>query len=690
MIFCCALLLYCLTLCPTVYVGDSGELIAAAHTLGIAHPTGYPLYLLFAKLFAMVVPIGSVAFRVNLLSAVAAALAAQWVGQILRQFTSQRWWPMVGAMMFACLGPIWTQATVARVYPLSACFSAALILLMVRWWRDPDPKWWWRHNLCLGFGLANHTMVIAHLPAALLLVLCHRPRALKNIRGLLLAGCALLPGLGVYGYLPWRAATAPALDYRVPVDSELGREYQAVDQLATLKSYLLREMHQTRAWTEDLDDVLSIVQRHCQWVWDEVGMIGLAAAILGLLALWRRRQWVWIAYGLVVAGVNWALLVWHGAWWDIFLYPRYLTCAWVLLGLLIGSGWLVVGDLCQRWAVPRWGAALVMLAAVGFSLVPNFWRCDRSSHTLARDYAEALFAELPNNAQVFSMADSALYPMLYLQLVEGVREDVELVNPLHFATTADLAEAFHPERAGKFRDHSPRALYTTDPGPIVTGYFRQFIGQPLTLPRLQAGLLDKNVRPQRSELVLPEWQEPEFAFGEWDRLDEFSRSLVAQIWTNIAEAQFARGDRDGAYDRLQQVASWETGRPWGYFAGIELCLRMGDVELGRRLLRQARTFSDPKATVLDEFESTLERLDNGLRLLRQAQSAEQQDSEQVLTDLAKAARQCGPYLPAHLAYAEALLSRGLKSQAIAALTDAMKRFPRDVPLFELRLDFATR
>ena len=38
-----AFLLYLATACPTVYFGDSGELIAAADSLGVAHPPGYPI-----------------------------------------------------------------------------------------------------------------------------------------------------------------------------------------------------------------------------------------------------------------------------------------------------------------------------------------------------------------------------------------------------------------------------------------------------------------------------------------------------------------------------------------------------------------------------------------------------------------------------------------------------------------------
>lgn len=67
-------IVYLLTLAPTVYWGDSGELITVAYTLGIAHPSGYPTYTLLGHLFTYI-PFGSIAWRVNLMSAVFASLA---------------------------------------------------------------------------------------------------------------------------------------------------------------------------------------------------------------------------------------------------------------------------------------------------------------------------------------------------------------------------------------------------------------------------------------------------------------------------------------------------------------------------------------------------------------------------------------------------------------------------------------
>ena len=81
-VFLAATCSYALTCSPSVNGGDSGELMNAIATLGIAHPPGYPLYTMLAHLFAKLLPFGGLAFRINLFSglcnAAAAALLAAW------------------------------------------------------------------------------------------------------------------------------------------------------------------------------------------------------------------------------------------------------------------------------------------------------------------------------------------------------------------------------------------------------------------------------------------------------------------------------------------------------------------------------------------------------------------------------------------------------------------------------------
>jgi hypothetical protein len=84
-VFSVSLLVYRWTLAPTVTLVDSGELIVTARFLRVAHPPGFPLYLILAHLFSLI-PIGSVALRINFASAFFAALASGLLTLVVAQF----------------------------------------------------------------------------------------------------------------------------------------------------------------------------------------------------------------------------------------------------------------------------------------------------------------------------------------------------------------------------------------------------------------------------------------------------------------------------------------------------------------------------------------------------------------------------------------------------------------------------
>src|SRR5690349_21007066 len=74
-LFAICLIVLLRTVAPTVYAYDSAEFPIGAATLGIIHAPGYPLYLLITHLFTLL-PVGDVAYRVNLFSVVCLALTA--------------------------------------------------------------------------------------------------------------------------------------------------------------------------------------------------------------------------------------------------------------------------------------------------------------------------------------------------------------------------------------------------------------------------------------------------------------------------------------------------------------------------------------------------------------------------------------------------------------------------------------
>ena len=123
---------YLRTLAPTVLPGDAGEFQFAAPLLGVAHPTGYPLYILLGKLWTLLLPWGDLAHRMNLFSAFWAALAVALVYLVAQQLTGRPVIAAVAALTLAFSRTFWAQAVVAEVYALHSFFVAAILYLALR------------------------------------------------------------------------------------------------------------------------------------------------------------------------------------------------------------------------------------------------------------------------------------------------------------------------------------------------------------------------------------------------------------------------------------------------------------------------------------------------------------------------------------------------------------------------------
>jgi uncharacterized membrane protein len=137
-LFAASLALYLQTMAPSVATlfDDSLEFPLVAHQLAVAHPTGYPLYTLLAKLFTLG-PGPNVAWSVNFFSAVTGALTVALIYLVTRELTRRRLPALMGAFALAVSPVFWSQSIIAEVYTLNSVFVVALLWLVLRWARHP-------------------------------------------------------------------------------------------------------------------------------------------------------------------------------------------------------------------------------------------------------------------------------------------------------------------------------------------------------------------------------------------------------------------------------------------------------------------------------------------------------------------------------------------------------------------------
>jgi hypothetical protein len=225
-----ALWVYAVTLSPTVtwrnYGEDSGDLLVASATLGIPHPTGYPLYVVLGRV-ASLVPIGSLAYRINLVSAIAGAAGTYFLARWILELAPRAFGPLAavfgalaGSLLYAFSRGAWSQSVLAEVYTLNIAILGATLWSLARADRGGGLRWLYLSAYLFGLGLTNHLLILAAAPA--LLIAAGRRVASREIG---LSGTVLLLLLVFWGatldlYLPIRASRGPEFSWGVPNTAE--------------------------------------------------------------------------------------------------------------------------------------------------------------------------------------------------------------------------------------------------------------------------------------------------------------------------------------------------------------------------------------------------------------------------------------------------------------------------------------
>lgn len=415
---------YLLTMPHAVGRADTFEFQVVAPQLGIAHPTGYPLYLLLGRLFTLL-PLDTVAWRLNLASAVYALVAAGLVYLLAYRLLRRPVAALLGAVALGLTPIFWSQAIEAEVYTLHALFVAAALyalvaLLDARDRADLTPRPLLLLAFLLGLGLTNHLTTLFLLPPAALAVLfAYGPRLRKDGWGaarrlLLPAALAFVLPLLLYAYLPlrWQAVIGEPMGAARFVDWVVGGRFQGA----------LR----WNAWLND-PARYAIVGRLLRDTW---GWVNLALAAVGLLSLFLRRRRVALVLFTTWLGFTFYALNYYVPDLAVFLIAAHVVTAVFLAAGVAAMQALTAARLPTRPALQTALANLLLLLAFLPTLlaaVAHWPALDRSQDDGLLAWGRGVLA-MPLDAGAAILADSEkIAPLYYLQQAEGVRPDLEIM-----------------------------------------------------------------------------------------------------------------------------------------------------------------------------------------------------------------------------------------------------------------------
>ena len=417
-----AAVVYVATAAGHVTLVDSGELIVAAATLGVAHPPGFPLYTLLGRGFAGL-PIGPVAYRLSAMSAVFGAVAAGFLALAAVELTGrQRRHHLcagAAALGFACSATPWLYATVAEVYTLNLALVAAASWLLLRWRRRRgDGASGADRSLVLvgllyGLGLGvHHVTVVLTLPAAgFLLWRTVGTAGLLRSRPLAVAAVVAASAAATL-YL-----TLPLLAGRDQVVLAWGDPRTA----AEFWWHITGKWYQTNLFS---GAVLDNLESFARLAGGQAAVpLGPALAAVGLAVLWRRDRTGFGVLALLSAvGVGYAVQYEIAEDTDAYYLVTFASLA---LAAAAAAGWL-----SDRFP-SRGGRAAVATVALAWPLsgvLGNYRSHDRSDYRVAPNLVEDAVAGIGPGGVLLTLDWQLYAPWLYLHHVEGYRSDVTVVD----------------------------------------------------------------------------------------------------------------------------------------------------------------------------------------------------------------------------------------------------------------------
>jgi hypothetical protein len=378
---------------------DAGEMVVLSQTLGVAHPPGYPLYTLFINAWRYF-PLGNAAYRVNVFSGAAAALAVALLFLLLRTWTG----PIAALLSAVSLGVstvFWELAAVSEMYTLGALMLVLVLLAMFRWKSVPLAAFL--------FALALGVRMDLLLFIPLMLYWAWTENKFSDWK---LTTAAALIGGSIFLYMMVRSLQNPLLDWGNP--DNLRALFNSMSRKSYASTLDLLSLNYKRG--ENFGVNMALYGMH---LLKSFSMIGVFLAAYGL-----RKSPLFLVVAFLIAG-------------PVFLFmanmpPNPHAVAIVEASYLLPDIFIAVFiglGLEQLTRAPHVYPAVAAAAFIALAAVfpKTLHRVNKRNNFYVQDYLANLFRCAPPRAVVGINKDVQVFSTWVAQLIDHKRPDLSIV-----------------------------------------------------------------------------------------------------------------------------------------------------------------------------------------------------------------------------------------------------------------------
>ncbi|XP_056403193.1 transmembrane protein 260 isoform X3 [Hyla sarda] len=413
----------------------TGELITAAYELGVAHPPGYPLFTLLAKLVIFLLPIGSVAYRVNLLCSFFGAVAASLLFSTCVRLSGSYTAGILAAGLYSFSRLTWQWSIAAEVFSLNNLFVAMLMRLTVEFYQAKTDSKRSKISLCgafcCGLSLCNQHTIVLYVICIVMWVLGHQFMHKElSLSYLLKLGLSFSAGLLPYSYLI--------------VSSYFNQARWTWGDQTTLQgllTHLLREEYGTfsLAKSEEGSSMGDNLMFQINHMFVEITPMAQGLALICLLLCFTNREssasiislfaTMLLGYSLFFswrANLDITKPLFLGVVERFWMQSNIVVCvlAGYGLALLLHSIRIKMANK-NVFLYVEW---IFTIAVVAHQIHTNYSICDQSRNYVVDKFARNILFSMPQNAIILLRGDLPGNSLRYLHYCEGIRPDLSLVD----------------------------------------------------------------------------------------------------------------------------------------------------------------------------------------------------------------------------------------------------------------------
>ena len=416
-------IVYNFTLAPSVIQIDSGELASVQKLLGIAHPTGYPLFTMLGYFFLQLPIFSSDIFQANFLAAIYCSISVGLFSKFLFEIfliskvnslpeTTIKLIIISSSIVLGLSTTFWFQSTSVEVYSLHLVLIISTLFLFVKAFRNDDAKFWYLFAYFFGISLSNHMTSILIIPAAVYLYF-KKNSFNKNsfLFGARLALITSISAMIVYLYLPIRAMQELILNWGNPIDFErFWRHFTGAQYQVWIFSSLEASKKQLSYFIQNLTN--------------EFFYIIYLPIIFGIVSLFKISKTVLfftllLTFSTILYSIN----------YDIVDIDSYFLLTYISFIVFFFFGIIRILEFSKNPTINVILMTIILIIFPALQLTMNHDKVDQSDNFIFEDYTKASLNSLPANSILFSYQwDYLISPSYYFQYVENYRRDVTIVD----------------------------------------------------------------------------------------------------------------------------------------------------------------------------------------------------------------------------------------------------------------------